>query len=202
MRQTSEYSDYDNPNAKFPYDLASLMCYLFISPSGETFQLPNDISFKDAYDKAVTNKGKILVIWPGKWRTDAFEVDDLHEFGLAKGCIQEDLPIKILGYRISPFNSPRGATDMNVFIEFTCPKDEIDAIRYLPNFSERMFSMLHNHFGWNIATSKGSSANGYGKNWTFTCSVKSTEPNYHLLHSWGENPEKRWLEESITEATT
>lgn len=153
MKKTSEYTDRYVENAKFPYN-NPLMCYIYISVNGQISQLPTDMKFEEAYKLAAENgNGKIVVAFPGKWSTDAFEVDDLHEFGLAKNCISEDLPVEILGFQRSPYEECNTRFSILYDIYIKCPKG-FDMYK-ITNFDERIDKKLHDLYGWEIAKSKG-----------------------------------------------
>lgn len=63
----------------FPY-YNSLICYMEVFPDGTINQLQSKTDRLAAYLNAKSNKSKIYAVWPGKWRSDLFLIDDLDAF--------------------------------------------------------------------------------------------------------------------------
>ncbi len=63
----------------FPYS-SKLVCYIEVFSNGETRQLAHAGEKIEAYCNARDGKSKIIAVWPGKWRSDMFIIDDLEEF--------------------------------------------------------------------------------------------------------------------------
>lgn len=78
----------------FPYDLKCI-CFLFISSDGEPKQIDTDISKEEAYSYAKMGKGKIIAVYPGNYRSDAFYID-VDEFGEVFGFAEDNL-ISVVG---------------------------------------------------------------------------------------------------------
>ena len=66
----------------FPYS-SQVVCFMELFPNGEIKQLNNDVDKFEAYCNANQGKSKIVAVWPGKWRSDLFIIDDLEEFAEA-----------------------------------------------------------------------------------------------------------------------
>lgn len=81
---------------KFPYDLKSI-CFLFISSDGEPKQIDTDISKEEAYIRTKMGKGRIIAVYPGNYRSDAFYID-ADEFGEVFGFAEDNL-ITVVGIR-------------------------------------------------------------------------------------------------------
>ena len=78
MRLTSE-------NPEFPWQMQTVS-YICIADN-EPKQIGADITARDAYKMAVDDKAKIIAVWPGRWRSDAFLVDNLDIFAKEKKLI-------------------------------------------------------------------------------------------------------------------
>ena len=63
----------------FPYS-SQVVCFMELFPNGEIKQLNNDVDKFEAYSNANQGKSKIVAVWPGKWRSDLFIIDDLESF--------------------------------------------------------------------------------------------------------------------------
>lgn len=63
----------------FPYS-SKLVCYMELFPNGEIHQLSTEFERVEAYFNAKSGKSKILAVWPGRWRSDLFIIDDLDSF--------------------------------------------------------------------------------------------------------------------------
>lgn len=68
----------------FPYSCGQV-CYMEVSPDGAVTQLSTVGEKRSAYIKAQTGVSKILAVWPGRWRSDLFIIDDLDAFSEKQG---------------------------------------------------------------------------------------------------------------------
>lgn len=66
----------------FPYS-SQVVCFMELFPNGDIKQLNNDVDKFEAYCNANQSKSKIVAVWPGKWRSDLFIIDDLEKFAEA-----------------------------------------------------------------------------------------------------------------------
>lgn len=151
MRTTSEC------DGNFPFN-NSLLCYIYMGGATLIQQIPNDISFEDAYKHSIDGRGQIVVTWPGKYRTDAFIVDDLTEFAEAKGLIKTDLPVNILGYKENREYSTRFTKCIDVEYERTDIDPSATSLADWPminDFPIKMRKLLEDLYGWTFAVSKG-----------------------------------------------
>jgi len=82
MRKTSEVE------GGFPYDSTGV-CYVVVMNDGEILNpRSNPPCRQDAAKIVQTGQGRLFIAWPGKWRTDLFEVDEPAEIDrLARGGI-------------------------------------------------------------------------------------------------------------------
>ena len=60
----------------FPYG-SGQVCYMEVSPDGAVTQLSTVGEKRSAYINAQAGISKIFAVWPGRWRSDLFIIDDL-----------------------------------------------------------------------------------------------------------------------------
>ena len=63
----------------FPYG-SGQVCYMEVSPDGAVTQLSTVGEKRSAYINAQAGISKIFAVWPGRWRSDFFIIDDLDAF--------------------------------------------------------------------------------------------------------------------------
>lgn len=63
----------------FPYG-SGQVCYIEVSPDGAVTQLSTVGEKRSAYINAQAGISKIFAVWPGRWRSDLFIIDDLDAF--------------------------------------------------------------------------------------------------------------------------
>jgi hypothetical protein len=63
----------------FPYK-SKLVCYMEVFPDGRVIQLSSNDEKLKAFSRAWTDQSKIMAVWPGKYRSDLFAIDDLNAF--------------------------------------------------------------------------------------------------------------------------
>ena len=68
----------------FPYGCGQV-CYMEVSPDGAVTQLSTVGEKRSAYINAQAGVSKILAVWPGRWRSDLFIIDDLDAFSEKQG---------------------------------------------------------------------------------------------------------------------
>ena len=68
----------------FPYSCGQV-CYMEVSPDGAVTQLSTVGEKRSAYINARAGVSKILAVWPGRWRSDLFIIDDLDAFSEKQG---------------------------------------------------------------------------------------------------------------------
>lgn len=68
----------------FPYSRGQV-CYMEVSPDGAVTQLSTVGEKRSAYINAQAGVSKILAVWPGRWRSDLFIIDDLDAFSEKQG---------------------------------------------------------------------------------------------------------------------
>ena len=67
----------------FPYG-SNTVCFMEVSANGEIKQLTNHTVKRNAYMNALSGTSKIYAVWPGRWRSDLFIIDDLAAFCIAQ----------------------------------------------------------------------------------------------------------------------
>lgn len=76
MRKATE-ADY------FPYD-SKLVCYIELTKDGKMEQVQNYVADKrSAYWRVKNKESKLYAVWPGQWRSDLFEIDNIDAYGKA-----------------------------------------------------------------------------------------------------------------------
>ena len=63
----------------FPYCMKTV-CYFEVFNDGRLVQLRDEYERLDAYFRAKDGITKICAVWPGRWRSDLFIIDDLEAF--------------------------------------------------------------------------------------------------------------------------
>lgn len=63
----------------FPYG-SNTVCFMEVSANGEIKQLCDYTAKRNAYMNALSGTSKIYAVWPGRWRSDLFIIDDLDAF--------------------------------------------------------------------------------------------------------------------------
>ena len=71
----------------FPYNL-KLLCYIEIFNDGTVKQIPHinksDREYvRQAYERVLAGQSSLYAVWPGKWSSDLFIIDDLSAFAKA-----------------------------------------------------------------------------------------------------------------------
>ena len=63
----------------FPYN-SPTVCFIEVTNAGRTRQLTNKTDKTSAIENAEHGLSTIYAVWPGKWRSDLFIIDDLETF--------------------------------------------------------------------------------------------------------------------------
>ena len=71
----------------FPYD-ANTVCYFEVDGSGNVSQLyhknkSDKPGILQAYQRVMNKETTLYAVWPGKWSSDLFSIDDLDAFAKA-----------------------------------------------------------------------------------------------------------------------
>lgn len=84
MRKVSEVT-----NIPFPFD-SPTCCTLFIGNDGSFHQVYKNKEL-EYYTSVKEGNGNLLIVWPGQYRSDAFLVDDIDQYGRAKGFVVDSV---------------------------------------------------------------------------------------------------------------
>lgn len=168
------------------------VCYVFVSQTLDVFHVGStkDISPLNAYELAKDGKGKIVAVWPGQYRSDAFLVDDLEAYALAFGFAYKPLPIEIVGFVCRSAHGVAVSKYYDFFI-----KDDNEVVTFDDSFLTRFSEDLKHKYGWTIAKSKGCGSHGLGKRKVFSVYVKATKA-HPFIPSWGLIDEEKFFNES------
>lgn len=67
----------------FPYT-DKAVCYIEQLPSGEIMQIDHYVRERKAVYYRVVNEGsKLYAVWPGRYTSELFEIDDIQAYGKA-----------------------------------------------------------------------------------------------------------------------
>ena len=167
-------------NPEFPWKDRDI-CYIYFDKNLNSYQVGSskDISALNAYELAKEGKGKIVAVWPGKYRSDAFLIDDLDAYAVAFGFDYKPLPIEIVGFVC---RSEQGVAVSKYYDFFI--KDDKEIVSFDDTFLSRFSEELKHKYGWTIAKSKGCGSHGIAKRKIFGVYVKATK-NHPFIPSWG-----------------
>ena len=133
------------------------ICYIEVEQNGTIKQIDHTFSeASKAYHNAVSGKSKIYAVWPGNYKSDLFEIDDLSLFADAFGIERPDKHSHKIEWKLSSIDDGKSMY-AHVEITFLC-----DCELTFSNIKAFAADMKQ-QYGWDVATSKGIS--GYGKNY-------------------------------------
>ncbi|MEL7609466.1 MAG: hypothetical protein AAGU74_08155 [Bacillota bacterium] len=137
----------------FPYS-SKLVCYIEVDKHGNVSQIDHSASAMfAAYHNAVDGRSKIYAVWPGNYRSDLFEIDDLNALADAFGVPRPDPHVHQLEWALSKIDDGKSLFAA-VDIVFHCGcRLGFDNIK---KFAMDMKEQKH----WDVATSKGISGTG------------------------------------------
>lgn len=149
----------------FPYS-SGIICYLEVDNSGRVTQLShNSDSISAAYHDAVDQKARIYAVWPGNYRSDLFEIDDLDAFADAFGVLRPDGHVHKIAWTLSRFDDGKSRyASVDVTFECGCSLD----FNNIKKFANDMKAQKD----WDVATSTGISSESEGKKTKYTIHVK------------------------------
>ena len=71
----------------FPYN-SKTICYILVYKSSDVVHIQhNKTELNKAYKEAAENNAVLYAVWPGKWKSNLFIIDDLNAFAIATGII-------------------------------------------------------------------------------------------------------------------
>ncbi|ATW28203.1 hypothetical protein [Candidatus Formimonas warabiya] len=132
----------------FPYS-SPIVCYIQVDKCGEVTQISNEYSeILAAYKNAVNEQAKIYAVWPGNYRSDLFEIDNLDALADAfqiHGLADHEHRIS---WTLSPYDDGKSLY-ARVCIVFEC-----GCYLGLQNIKKFAHDMKEQK-SWDVATSKG-----------------------------------------------
>ena len=137
----------------FPYD-AKTVCYILVTPDGNVQQVHHTADeLKKAHDDAKTGDAALYAVWPGKWRSDLFVIDDLDAFADAVGIDRQDQHVHDIEWEISSRDDGTARyASVECRLKCGCSIWKMG----IKKFSNDMRRQL----GWDVATSRGCSGSG------------------------------------------
>lgn len=135
-------------NKEFPYD-STLICYIEVFPDGKTRQVfCNQTDIEQAYNRAKKGESQIYAVWPGRYKSDLFIIDDLNKLADAYGIEKEDGHIHDITWKFSSMDDKKSRY-VYVDIEFKC------GCEFHYGMIKKLALDLKKQLGWEIATSTG-----------------------------------------------
>lgn len=171
MRKASEVE-------RFPY-MSATVCYIEVKPDGTTNQV-NRSELKEVYERVSNGESKLYCAWPGNYRTDLFEIDDMADFADAFGFERAGACIHNLVWELDDYDDGRSVS-AKVSIRLKCGCD-LGHIRAFAPFAKK-------YLDWDVAVTRGSSSRGTDNyNTIHTIHVKRSSMRYSRgeLTSTGE----------------
>ncbi len=132
----------------FPYDVKTT-CYILVYPDGAVKHIQyTKTDLAEAYSSVCSGKAALYAVWPGKWRSDLFVIDDLNAFADAVGLPREDNHVHKLEWEINKFDD--GVSRYaNVNCKFKC------SCSFSKMGIKKLAMDMKNQKGWVVATSTG-----------------------------------------------
>lgn len=137
----------------FPYQLQT-MSYIEITNDG-TVSSGTD---SGTYQRLRTGKSRLFAVWPGQWRSDLFEIDDIDAYAKGVGIIHDEARSGLADHEhdvqwsISPYESNPSASYIDIKVALNCGCQ----IKDLDTFATQMRKQR----GWDIATTVGWGSGG------------------------------------------
>ncbi|MEV0288190.1 hypothetical protein AB0H36_29075 [Kribbella sp. NPDC050820] len=139
---------YASHSPDFPYEL-STMCYLEVAADGSVQSPPAD----GVAGRVRAGESRLYAVWPGKYRSDLFLIDDIDDYEKALG-IQHD-PVRTgladhehrISWQLSPHEQHPAASYVFVDTALDCGCE----IKDLKAFARQAREQL----GWDVATTGG-----------------------------------------------
>ncbi|MGH3973654.1 MAG: hypothetical protein ACRDS9_10055 [Pseudonocardiaceae bacterium] len=133
---------------EFPYFLPTI-CYIEVSSDG-TVSWGTE---PETYERVEFGESRLYAVWPGKWSSHLFAIDDLDQFARALGLVHDPKRTGLadhehqVRWEISPYEkNPDGSyITINVWLDCGC------RILDIRSFASHMQTQR----GWDIATTSG-----------------------------------------------
>ena len=153
--------------AEFPYS-SKLICYIEVSENGSVTQIDNSYhSAAAAYKSVLEGKSKIFAVWPGKYRSDLFSIDDLSAFADAFGVSRPDDHKHKIEWEVSDYDDGKSRyAHVDLVFRCGCVMDDNNILKISRDLREQ--------FGWDMATTTGWGSHGDGNETEYSISVRRT----------------------------
>lgn len=140
----------------FPYS-SKLVCYFEADQYGNISQLDHtEQAISAAYQKAIQKQTKIYAVWPGNYRSDLFEINDLNALADAFGVSRPDDHVHDIEWSISSMDDGKSSYALvDIVFKCGCSLD----FNNIKKFANDMKLQK----GWVVATSTGISGSYNGK---------------------------------------
>jgi hypothetical protein len=158
--------------AEFPYTLAT-MCYFEVDGDANV-RWGNDAG---AHERASTCDVHLYAVWPGKWSSHLFVIDDLDQYARAFGIVHDAARTGLADHEhqvrwtLSPYEKKPDGVYISIDVWLDCGCE----IRDLPAFAKQMREQK----GWDIATTTGwgssSGVDGTGRTYSLRARRKSLQ---------------------------
>ena len=142
----------------FPYTDPTV-CYIAVDAEGHVGQVDRDKdSILKAYQKACDQTHRLYAVWPGKYKSDLFEIDDLAAFARAFDIVGPETPVHRhdLSWHLSSIDDGKSTYAM-VEVVFNC------GCELTHSNIKRIASELYDQMGWQMTTSRGISCHTNGE---------------------------------------
>jgi hypothetical protein len=132
----------------FPYTQATV-CYIEVQDDGAVTQGADH----DAYLRAKNGESRLYAVWPGKWRSDLFIIDDLDDYARAIGIAHDTARTGLVDHEHSvkwstnQFETSPAATYITIDVWMDCGCRIAD----IRTFADHMKTQR----GWDVATTAG-----------------------------------------------
>lgn len=132
----------------FPYE-AKTTCYVQVDNYGKVTQVHhNNTELTAAYKKARDGECTLYAVWPGRYSSDLFIIDDLNTFADAFGIFRGDDHVHDIEWKVSEIDDGRShCAWVNVRFRCNCALDKLGIRKFANDMRAQK--------GWDIAVSKG-----------------------------------------------
>lgn len=133
---------------EFPY-MSKLVCYIQVLNDGAVEQIENrKEQIEAACLRVKYGESKLYAVWPGKYKSDLFEIDDINAVLDAFGIEHADGHVHEVEYSISDLDDGK-STYATVDLKFKC------GCKLRQNNIKGIAKDLKNQLGWDMTTSTG-----------------------------------------------
>jgi len=148
----------------FPYD-AKTTCYILIPKNGEVSHIQHNLTdLKAAYDAVNSGTASLYAVWPGRYSSDLFIIDDLNTFADAVGIPRPADHVHIVEWKLNQFDDGVSRyARVDCKFKCNCSFEKIGLKKFANDMREQK--------GWTVATSTG--CGWHGEEFTVSVSRSS-----------------------------